>query len=154
MSVFDLDKLMSETRRLAAEYRQATGATLPVSGEIARYDAMRLLGLSAPAEPVAGVDALGADGTRYQIKARTLFEGGKGKQRIGQINSEGSWERVLLVLLNDAYETHAIHEAERDAVLEALNQVRHNKRGPLSVARFIALGRAIWPEPAASRKTA
>lgn len=154
MSLYSLEKLMAETRRLAAEYRRTTGATLPVSGEIARFDAMHLLGLSAPAQPMTGVDALSAEGVRYQIKARTLFDSGKGKQRIGQINVDGEWQRVLLVLLNEAYETTAIYEAEREAVLEGLNQVRQNKRGPMSVARFLALSRPIWPADAEQLKTA
>ena len=41
---------MSETRRLASEYRRATGKPLAVSGEIARYDASRLLGLELVAD--------------------------------------------------------------------------------------------------------
>ncbi|MBI2381039.1 MAG: hypothetical protein HYV16_09820 [Gammaproteobacteria bacterium] len=155
MSVFKLDKLMGETRRLAAEYRRATGSTLPVSGEIARYDAMSLLGLQAPEQPLAGVDAVDGEGRRYQVKARTLFDAGKGKQRIGQVNTEGEWDRILLVVLNEAYETQAIHEAERGTVLEALAQVKANKRGALSVARFIALSRPVWPTPDAdARKSA
>lgn len=146
---------MSETRHLAAEYRKATGATLPVSGEIARFDAMRLLGLTAPETASAGVDAVDPQGVRYQIKSRTMFESGKGKQRIGQINLEGAWDRVLLVLLNEAYETSAIHEVDREPLLEAMSQVRQNKRGPLSVARFLGLARQVWPaESSDERKSA
>ena len=45
MAVYKLDKLMAETRRLAAEYRRSTGSTLPVSAELAKFDAISLLGL-------------------------------------------------------------------------------------------------------------
>ena len=45
MGVYQIDKLMGEARRLAAEYRRATGKTLAISGEIAISDAITLLGL-------------------------------------------------------------------------------------------------------------
>ena len=45
MSVYSYDKLIEETRKLAAEFRRTTGTMLPVSGEIARHDVSHLLGL-------------------------------------------------------------------------------------------------------------
>ena len=51
VGVYEIDKLMNEARRLAAEYRRATGKTLAISGEIAISDAIHLLGLEpAPAD--------------------------------------------------------------------------------------------------------
>ena len=40
MGVYQIDKLRGEARRLAAEYRRATGKTLAISGEIAISDAI------------------------------------------------------------------------------------------------------------------
>ncbi|HUT41486.1 MAG TPA: hypothetical protein VM011_09110, partial [Gammaproteobacteria bacterium] len=67
--VYSIDKLISETRRLAAEYRRSTGQALPVSAEIARHDAARLLGLTLCEPGTAGVDAIGTgnrEGQRVQ----------------------------------------------------------------------------------------
>jgi len=43
MGIYDVSKLISETRRLAAEYRKATGKALAVTSEIAKHDACELL---------------------------------------------------------------------------------------------------------------
>lgn len=45
MDIYSIDKLMHETRQLAAKYHQTTGTALPVTGEIARFDAAKALGL-------------------------------------------------------------------------------------------------------------
>ena len=60
MTVYSVDKLISEARRLAADYRRATGKTMPgVSIEIAQNDAARLLDLELANDPQLGYDALG-----------------------------------------------------------------------------------------------
>ena len=64
MGVYRVDKLMSEARKLAAEYRKATCRTLAISGEIAINDAIVQLGL----EP-APRDAEGYDATRRRNRA-------------------------------------------------------------------------------------
>ncbi len=38
MSVYAVDKLMAQTRKLAADFRQMTGQPLPVTAEIANFD--------------------------------------------------------------------------------------------------------------------
>ena len=50
MGIYSVDKIVAEARRVAREYREATGKTLPITAEIAVNDAIRLLGLS-PANP-------------------------------------------------------------------------------------------------------
>ncbi len=60
MGVYSVDKLISEARRLAAEFRRTTGKPLPgVSGEIAEHDAARLLNLKLCDERSGGYDAIG-----------------------------------------------------------------------------------------------
>lgn len=156
--VYSIDKLISETRRLAAEYRRSTGQVLPVSGEIARYDAARLLDLKLCEPGTAGVDAIGSgsrEGQRVQIKARVMTQEHKSGARLGQINTQGDWDTLLLVILDDNYETTEIYEASReelDDAITASEQSNRARRGALSVAKFKNVGWLAWaretgPEP-------
>ena len=58
MSLYSVDKLISEARRIAAEYRRATGKPLGISAEIASHDACTFLELE-PHEDAIGYDAVG-----------------------------------------------------------------------------------------------
>lgn len=149
VTIYSIDKLVSEARRLAADYRRATGKTLPVSAEIAVQDAIRLLSLQ-PAPNEAGYDAVRErDGRteRIQIKGRAIFDEGKSGHRLGQLKLEQPWDLIFLVLMDDNYETVEIYEAERDAIVETLNDPSASKRtarGMISVARFKIIGRRLW----------
>ena len=150
MTVYSVDKLMAEARRLAAEYRRMTGKTLPISGEIAVSDAVRLLGLEAVNEQGLGYDALRGHGDaaeRLQIKARVVFDEIKSSHRLGELKLDRDWDAVLLVLLDENYETFAIFEAGRAAIEAALEDVRPNKRGTLTVPRFQRIGSLVWSRP-------
>jgi hypothetical protein len=150
MTVYSVDKLMAEARRLAAEYRRMTGKTLPISGEIAVNDAVRLLGLETVNEQGLGFDALRGQGDgaeRLQIKARVVFDEIKSSHRIGELKMDRAWDAVLLVLLDENYETFAIYEARRAAIEAALEDVRPNKRGTLTVPRFQRIGSLVWSRP-------
>jgi hypothetical protein len=148
--VYSIDKLISETRRLAAEYRRSTGQTLPVSGEIARHDAARLLGLKLCEPGAAGVDAIGTgsrEGQRVQIKSRVMAQEKKSGVRLGQLNTQGDWDTLLLVILDEDYEASEIYEASRDELVDALAESEHSnraKRGALSVAKFKNIGWLVW----------
>lgn len=147
MTAYDVGKLMSEARRLAADYHRATGETLPLSNEIARYDAMRLLGLAAPETAQPGVDAIGEgerSGITFQIKGRVVFPDSRSKQRVGQLGMEGQWQRVVLVLMDQDYEATEVIEVTREALVEALRDIKPNKRGAMSVSRFRSLGHIAW----------
>ncbi|PCI06810.1 MAG: hypothetical protein COB77_05895, partial [Gammaproteobacteria bacterium] len=74
MPLYSIDKLINETRRLAAEFKNTTGTMLPVSGEIARYDVSTLLDLKLE-DNNKGYDAIGKgvrDGLRVIIKSRVI----------------------------------------------------------------------------------
>ncbi|MGE0383719.1 MAG: hypothetical protein AB7Q97_03260 [Gammaproteobacteria bacterium] len=150
MSVYSIDRLMQEARRLAVEYRRSTGKTLPVSGELAVYDAIRLLGLEPAPEGSRGFDAIrrhGAGFDRLQVKARVIFDDTRRGHRIGQLQAGAEWDGVLLVLMDEAYEPSEILQADRAAVLEALEasaDSRRANRGAMSVARFRIIGRRVW----------
>ena len=150
MSLYSVDKLIAETRRLAAEYRRSTGAALPVTAEIARHDVARLLGLElVPLTAEGGYDAVGTgrwDGRRIQIKGRALFDEGKASPRIGQFKTHQEWDLVMLLLLDEDYEPTEIYALER-ADLEAETAGRGGaraKRGAISVAKFKIIGERVW----------
>ncbi len=151
MAVYDVDKLMTEARKLAADYRRATGKALGISTEIAVHDVIRLLKL-IPAEPGAGgYDAIGTgarEGRRIQIKGRTIFSDKKSGQRIGQIKVDQDWDSVMLIIMDENYEPQQIIEAAREAITEAMADTSANraKRGAMSVARFRAIGRLVWSQ--------
>lgn len=143
MSLYDLDKLMSETRRLAAEYRRTTGQTLPVSADLAQYDACRLLNLSKPEELFSGVDAV-KGALKIQIKGRVIFDAAKMNQRIGQLNDKGLWDAIYLVLFNENYEPTAIYAADRKKLGDVISRKSKNSRGAMTVKKFTALSKKIW----------
>lgn len=150
MDLYSINKLMAEARRLAAEYRRATGKTLPITAEIAVQDTIRLLELEPPPAGAVGYDALRRrDGReeRIQVKGRAIFDEGKGGHRIGQLRLEQPWDYVMLVLMDEQYEPYEIHEAERAAIEDVLGDAtasRRTSRGLLSVARFKIIGRLVW----------
>lgn len=150
MSLYSVDKLISQTRKLAADYRRATGQPLPLTGEIANFDAASLLDLELLQPAPGGYDAVGRsgerEGLRYQIKGRAIFDDNKGGHRIGQLKLEQEWDAVLLVLLDEEYEASEIYEADRATILEAMDDSGSNrgKRGAMSVARFRNIARLVW----------
>ncbi|AFJ01192.1 hypothetical protein Q7C_7 [Methylophaga frappieri] len=144
-----MDKLMRETRQLAARYRQTTGTSLPVTGEIARFDAAKALGLKLIDDTAAGFDAIGHQhwpDQRLVIKGRTLFEESRNTTpKIGQINLQQEWEAVILVLFDDQYQPTEMYYASRHDIQTALE--RHTgkkKRGGMSVAQFKIIGDRVW----------
>ena len=150
MTLYHVDKLMSEARRIAAEYRRATGKVLGISSEIARHDAARLMNLEVVDNPSGGWDVMGRgerEGKRIQIKGRAVFDEQKGGQRIGQLKPEQDWDSVMVVIMDENYETTEIYEAERQDLLDALAEnksANRSKRGTITVAKFKMIGRLVW----------
>jgi len=151
VGIYSVDKLISEARRLAVEYRRTTGKPLPgISGEIAEHDAARLLDLKLCDPRPGGYDAVGRgrrEGRRVQIKGRTIFDEGKSGQRVGQLKLEQDWDSVVLVLLDEGYEPFEIYEASRETILDAMEEAgtsSRKKRGAMSVARFRNIADLVW----------
>lgn len=151
MSIYAIEKLIGEARRLASEYHRTTGKPLAgVSAEIAEYDASRLLGLKLCTPKVAGYDAIGTgtrDGKKIQIKGRTIFDEAKKASRIGQLKIEQQWDSVVLVLMDDNHEPYEIYEAQRAELSRELAQDEghsRSKRGAMSVAKFKHLSQLVW----------
>ncbi len=152
MDLYSIDKLMHETRHLAAKYRQTTGSTLPVTGEIARYDVAKALNLQLSDDQTLGYDAIGLDerdGLRILIKGRVLFEDSRSTPRIGQLKPDGRWDNVVLILFDDAYEAVEMYEATHndiESVLKTKSESSNKKRGAMSIAQFKIIAQLVWTQ--------
>jgi len=145
--MYAIEQLMEQTRKLAVDYYQTTSQTLPVSQELAKHDAMAALSLQVSDE--AGIDAVTADGVPVVIKSRVLFKDDLRGYRVGQLNTEAGWEAVLLVLMNDSYETISIFSLDRPTLESALAEnpnPKRQRRGAMSITKFKTLGECVWPE--------
>ena len=145
-----LFRLLAQVKKLAREYRALTGRPLGVTGEVAEYEAARLLGLRLCDPRQAGHDAIRRSGRarRLQIKGRCLLPDGKPGQRMGAIKLDKPWDAALLVLLDEHLDTTAIYEAPRAAIAAALRAPgsrARNERGALGVNKFKSIGRRVWP---------
>jgi hypothetical protein len=148
-----LMEVLREAKLLAQEYYRLTGKPLGITGEVAEYEAARVLGVELTPARQAGYDALErSDGSvrRLQIKGRCLLPNCKPGQRVGSIDVAKDWDAVLLVLLDENFDAAEIYEAERSAVLTALaapGSKARNERGALGVNKFKAIGRQRWRRP-------
>lgn len=142
--------LLAEAKRLAQEYRSLTGKPLGITGEVAEYEAARILGVKLTPARQAGYDAteeLNGILRRLQIKGRCLLNGSKPNQRLGSIRIEKEWDAVLMVLLDANFDAIEIYEAERPAIVEVLKvpgSRARNERGAMAVSKFKAIGRLRW----------
>ena len=141
--------ILADAKKLAQEYRVLTGKPLGVTGEVAEYEAARLLAIELTPARHAGYDAVRkSDGRRFQIKGRCLLPGCKPGQRLGSIDVGKEFDAVLMVLLDENFEATEIHEADRNAVITALTapgSKARNERGALAVSKFKGIGRRVWP---------
>lgn len=146
MSLYSIDKLINETRRLAAEFKRTTGTMLPVSGEIARYDVSHHLGLTLNNDHNCGYDATGnneREGLRVQIKSRVIGDSVKSGHRLGQLNPNGNWDIVILSLMDDEFEPLEMYQISRDRIIEVLRSTSKKNRS-ISVAKFKVISDLVW----------
>jgi len=142
--------VLRRAKRVAQEYRLLTGKPLGITGEVAEYEAARLLELELTPARQAGYDAIERrDGRvrRLQVKGRCLLPGCKPGQRLGSILIEKEWDAVLMVILDENFDALEIYEADRAAVTAALTapgSKSRNIRGSLSVSKFRRIGARRW----------
>lgn len=143
-------ELLADVKRLAREYRAITGKPLGVTGELAEFEAARILGLTLAPAREPGYDAVELrDGNdrRLQIKGRCLLDPKKPGQRIGSIRLEHQCDAVLLVLLDQNFDAQAIYEAAWPDVVAALTAPgsrARNERGALAVSKFKSIAKLRW----------
>jgi hypothetical protein len=150
MTQIRIMEILREAKKLAQEYRLLTGKPLGITGEVAEYEAARILGVELTPARQAGYDALehrGSDTRRLQIKGRCLLPGCKPGQRLGSIDTRKDWDAVLMVLLDENFEALEIYEAQRADVFKALSapgSKARNERGALGVNKFKSIANLRW----------
>ncbi len=85
-------EILRQTKLLACEYRKLTGKPLGVTGEVAEYEAARILNLQLTEARQGGYDALEtASGVtrRLQVKGRCILEDSKRSQMVPYVR----WSR-------------------------------------------------------------
>ena len=155
----EIKKLLKIAKALAKRYRELTGKPLGITGEIGEYEAARLLKVKLEDARTTGFDAIrvvNGERQRLQIKTRCLLPGCKSSQRLGRIDLKKPCDKVLLVLLNEAFEATAIYECDYTRIKEELElpgSKARNDRGQLGVSKFKSLaGEPIWPKVRARRQ--
>jgi hypothetical protein len=146
-------EILRGAKKLAREYHALTGKPLGITGEVAEYEAARILGVKLTPARQAGYDAIErikGSTRRLQIKGRRLLPNCKPGQRLGSIDVRKEWDAVLLVLLDEDFDATEIHEAQRTPVLSALSapgSKARNERGALGLSKFKAIGKLRWRRP-------
>lgn len=137
--------LIEQTRLVAADYRNSTGQALPVTAELARFDAIDKLDL-VKVEKLDGIDAVSKedDQVRFLIKGRVIFKSGKARQKLGKLNMEGEWNQLLMVIYDAEYYPTAVFQIERKIIEQELAKSPDDKRGSMTVAKYKAIGKQVW----------
>lgn len=146
-----LVELLAEIKKVAREYYGLAGRPLGVTGEVAEYEAARLLDLQLAPPRQQGYDATRKVGRRQQklqVKGRYLpADASKTGQKVSRINITHPWDALLLVLLDEHFEALAIYEAPREPIVAALlapGSKARTERGQLTVSKIKSLGQLIW----------
>lgn len=144
-------EVLSAAKELARAYRELTGKPLGITGEVAEYEAAKLLGLRLMEARTAAYDAERlCDRHTYQIKGRCLVDNRNPGQRLGKIDTSKRFDAVLLVELDKNFNAMRIFEADRSCVVAALEtpgSKARNERGQLSISKFRSIGWQVWPAP-------
>ncbi|MBD8239525.1 hypothetical protein SOM46_26185 [Pseudomonas fluorescens] len=143
-------QILRDAKALARRYYHITGKPLGVTGEVAEYEAARVLDLKLQLARQAGYDATevrnGAT-LRIQIKGRYFPNPKLRGGRVGSIDLKQEFDTVLLVLLDADYNAFQIYEADRSAVEALLTRPgskARNERGSVGISQFKAISSLRW----------
>lgn len=143
-------QILRDAKALARRYYHITGKPLGVTGEVAEYEAARMLDLELQLARQAGYDATEVrNGTtlRIQIKGRYFPNPKLRGGRVGSIDLKQEFDTVLLVLLDADYNAFQIYEADRSAVEALLTRPgskARNERGSVGISQFKAISSLRW----------
>jgi hypothetical protein len=143
-------EILGEVKKLAQEYYALTSKPLGITGEVAEYEAARILCVELTPARQVGYDAIEQSNPsirRLQIKGRCLLPNCKPGPRLGSIDVSKDWDAALVVLLSEHFDTTEMYEADRTAVLAALSapgSKARNERGQLGANKFKAIGKLRW----------
>lgn len=143
----EVQRILADAKDLASRYRLLTDKPLGVTGEVAEFEAARLLGLELLDARQPGADARDADGQLYQIKGRALQDGRTDGQ-MSRLNFTYPWDHCLLVQMSPILDALGIWKAPRAALEEACDRPgskARNRRRQLSIAAFKRLAVQVWP---------
>lgn len=153
----DVYEILSEAKLLARRYYHLTGKPLGVTGEVAEYEASRILGLELEQARTAGYDAIETkDGIdlKIQIKGRYFPNRRMRGGRLGSIDLKQPFDIVMLVLLDGDYNAFQIFEAKRpdvEALLTRPGSRSRNERGSLGISQFKAISIFRWERTGVSK---
>jgi hypothetical protein len=143
-------EVLREAKALAKEYYRLTGRPLGITGEVAEFEAARILGIELTSVRQAGYDSVRRtpEGVlRLQIKGRCFPADAKPGQRLGSIQLEKQWDTVLMVLLDPDFEAREIWEADRASIAATPTKpgsIARNKPGAMAVNQFKRIGKILW----------
>ena len=152
-AVDEVCQILGEAKALARRYYHLTGKPLGVTGELAEYEAARILDLDLELARQAGYDATEVqDGAsrRIQIKGRYCPDPKSRNGRVGSIDLKQPFDTVMLVLLDADYNAFQIYEASRAAVETLLTRPgskARNERGSVGISQFKAISTLRWQSP-------
>ncbi|MEO6679481.1 MAG: hypothetical protein ABIO21_19210 [Pseudomonas sp.] len=143
-------QILRDAKVLARRFYNLTGKPLGVTGEVAEFEAARILDLELELARQAGYDATETrDGQtlRIQIKGRYFPNPKLRGGRLGSIDLNQPFDTVLLVLLDAEYDAFQIYEAQRPAVEALLTRPgskARNERGSVGISQFKAISSLRW----------
>lgn len=143
-------QILRNAKSLARRYFHLTGKPLGVTGEVAEYEAARILNLQLELARQAGYDATEERNgvtLKVQIKGRYFPNPQLRGGRLGAIDLKQPFDTVLLVLLDADYNAFQIYEAARPAVKELIarpGSKARNERGSVGISQFKAISVLRW----------
>lgn len=142
-------EVLTDVKRLAAEYYKITSKPLGVTGEVGEMEAADLLGLALVPARTSGFDARRGN-ERIQIKTRAPDPRFKSMGRLSRISADKECDIVMLVILDiESMNAIEIYEAPFAVVVAELKRKgpkgdKARERGQLAVAKFISKADLVW----------
>jgi len=143
--------LMGEVKRVARQYYVLTGKPLGVTGEVAEYEAARIMRLQLAPAREASYDALTTQSPRVekiQIKGRAVDPSRRYVGRVPKMRLEPRFNKAILVLLDrSTMEALEIWQAEYDDVKRRLTDPgsrARNERLSMGISQFRSIATLVW----------
>lgn len=150
MEMDEITEVLGQAKALAKTYKRLTGKPLGITGEVAEFEAARILGLELAGARQSGYDAtqtVNGKVIKIQIKGRCIPAKSISGQRLGRLQFDKDWDTVILVLMDEDYEVINIFEANREEIENVLSapgsQEKKAERG-LPIRKFKEIGRLVW----------
>jgi hypothetical protein len=130
----EIFEILGAAKKLAQRDRTLPGKPLGIAGEVAEFEAARLLGVELVEARQAGYDATrleNGETHRLTIKGRCVLPGASKYQQLGGIDIEKEFDGVLLVQWTN---TSTRRPFMKPTVLLSLRQLQSRDRRPVTSA--------------------